>query len=65
MRQKRTIQIKRLLRKMDPILLLAVRAKYGDKTQQFSFKQITKKVKGLYKDHDPEIRKCLLKRRTV
>lgn len=64
MRQKRVIQIKRLLRKVDPILLLAVRAKYGEKTQQFSFKQITKKVKELYKNNDPEIKKCLLKRRT-
>lgn len=61
MRQKRVVQIKRALRKMDPILLLAVRAKYGDKTQQFSFKQLVKKVKGLYRDNDPEIRKCLLK----
>jgi hypothetical protein len=61
MRQKRVIQIKRALRKMDPALLLVLRTKYGEKTTQFSFKQTAKKIKSLYKQNDPEIKKCLLK----
>ena len=52
MRGKKAKQIRRLLEAKEPILLMAIRQRYGEKTKDMSYRQTYKAAKKLYKEGD-------------
>jgi hypothetical protein len=52
MRQKRAKWIKKLVESGDPVLLMAIRNKYGDKTQNMKPEKVYKVAKEMWKSNE-------------